>query len=138
MTLWISTLVNINRFSEVNSKPRHYRVEMLDINPETGEFTFGNLQTYSAKDGGWYAGGDDAVSETTNGFMASMTDRGYPSDAFFGAKMRKVLPRNDIQWYPPLEWSKNQSAFEMLIKSMNSSYRNAKSDYNKLFGNIAN
>ena len=133
MTLWISTLMNLNGYNEVNSKPRHYRVEMLDVNPETGEFTFGNLQTYSAEDGGWYAGGDDAVSETKRGIMASMTDRGYPSDAFFGAKMQKTSPRNDIQWYPPQNWSKNQSAFEMLMKSMKSSYRNAKSDYKKLF-----
>ena len=55
MTLWISTLMSLNGYTEVNIKPRHYRVEMLDVNSETGEFTFGNLQTYSADDGGWYA-----------------------------------------------------------------------------------
>ena len=63
--------------------------------------------------------------------MASMTDRGYPSEAFFGAKMQSVAPRDDIQWYPPQSWSKNPSAFELLMNSMKSSYRNAKSDYNK-------
>ena len=134
MTLWISTLMSLNGYDEVNSKPRHYRVEMLDVNPETGEFTFGNLQAYSAENGGWFAGGDNAVSETKRGFMASMTDRGYPSDAFFGAKMKQTSPRNDIRWYPPQEWSKNQSAFELLMNSMKCSYCNAKSDYNKLFG----
>ena len=81
--------------------------------------------------GGWYAGGDKAVSETKRGIMASMTDRGYPSEAFFGAKMQSVAPRDDIQWYPPQSWSKNPSAFELLMNSMKSSYRNAKSDYNK-------
>ena len=134
MTLWMSTLMSLNGYDKVNSKPRHYRVEMLDVNPETGEFIFGNLQTYSAENGGWFAGGDDAVSETKHGFMASMTDRGYPSDAFFGAKMKQTSPRNDVQWYPPQKWSINQSAFELLMNSMNGSYRNAKSDYNKLFG----
>lgn len=133
MTLWVSTLMSLNGYTEANLKPRHYRVEMLDVNPETGEFTFGNLQTYSADDGGWYAGDDKAVSETKRGIMASMTDRGYPSEAFFGAKMQSVAPRDDIQWYPPQSWSKNPSAFELLMNSMKSSYRNAKSDYNKLF-----
>lgn len=133
MTLWVSALMSLNGYNEVTSKPRHYRVEMLDVNPETGEFTFGNLQTYSADDGGWYAGGDKAVSETQRGIMASMSDRGYPSEAFFGTKMQSVAPRNDIQWYPPQSWSKNPSAFELLMNSMRSSYRNAKSDYNRLF-----
>lgn len=133
MTLWVSTLMSVNGYDEVTSKPRHYRVEMRDVNPETGEFTFGNLQTYSAENGGWFDGGDDAVSEIKSGFMASMTDRGYPSDAFFGAKMRSVTPRNDIQWYPPQSWSKNQSAFELMMNSMRAAYRNAKSDYDKLF-----
>lgn len=133
MTLWVSALMSLNGYNEVTSKPRHYRVEMLDVNPETGEFTFGNLQTYSADDGGWYAGGDKAVSETQRGIMASMSDRGYPLEAFFGTKMQSVAPRNDIQWYPPQSWSKNPSAFELLMNSMRSSYRNAKSDYNRLF-----
>ena len=71
----------------------HYRVEMLDLDPETGEFTFGDLEAYSAEQGGWFAGGDKAVSKTTKGFMATMTDRGYPAETFAGARMKKSVPR---------------------------------------------
>lgn len=132
--LYIQMLMQVNGYTEITSKPRHYKVEMLDINSETGEFTLGNLQTFSAKNGGWYAGGDKAVGETTRGFMASKTDNGYPADAFTGTRMQKTAPRNDIKWYPPESWSKGKSEFEMLVNSMKTSYRNAKSDYKKLFG----
>lgn len=134
MVLYINTLLRVNNFSDVTTRPMHYRVEMLDLDPETGEFTFGDLQAYSAENGGWFAGGDKAVSKITKGVMATMTDRGYPAETFAGARMKKSAPRTDVMWYPPKSWSKTESLFEMIVKSMTESYRTARSDYNRIFG----
>lgn len=134
MALYMNTLLRVNNFSDVTTRPMHYRVEMLDLDPETGEFTFGDLQAYSAENGGWFAGGDKAVSKITKGVMATMTDRGYPAETFAGARMKKSAPRTDVMWYPPKSWSKTESLFEMIVKSMTESYRTARSDYNRIFG----
>lgn len=62
-----------------------------------------------------------------------VTDTGYRASIFQGADMKKCEKRNDIQWYPPESWSKDKSAYQQMMESMRTSYRNAKSDYEQLF-----
>ncbi len=129
----LSGMIAFDGFSSVNTQPRRYRIEMLDRDPESGEFRFGVLQTYSAKVGRWVSGDDPVLTETTSGFFGSYSDNGYPPDTFAGARMTKTQKRNDILWYPPESWSKDQSAHQQLIESMGAAYRNSKSDYEQMF-----
>lgn len=133
MGMMINMMMAADGFTSVNSEPRRYRVEMHDINPTTGEFTFGPLQTYSAAAGGWVSGGDKVLTNTTKGAFVSKRESGYPADTFQGSEMKKCDKRNDIQWYPPESWSKDKSVYEQMVESMRASYRNAKSDYEQLF-----
>lgn len=135
MGLMINMMMAADGFTSVNTEPRRYRVEMHDINPTTGEFTFGPLQTYSRLAGGWVSGGDEVLKTTTKGFFASKSEKGYPGDTFEGSEMKKCDKRNDILWYPPESWSKDKSVYQQWIESMRASYRNAESDYEKIFSN---
>lgn len=131
----VNTMLAFDGFTTLNSEPRRYRIEMLDRNPETGEFKFGTLQTYSVIKGGWVSGGDPILRKTTQGFFMPATDTGYRANTFQGAVMKKCDKRNDIQWYPPESWSKDKSAYQELVEKMGSAYRNSKSDYDRMFDN---
>ncbi len=134
MGMVMNGMMAFDGFTSVNTQPRRYRIEMLECNSETGEFRFGNMQTYSVKAGRWVGGDDSSLEETTTGFFGSYTDHGYPSDTFMGSLMKKAPKSTDILWYPPESWSKDQSGYQQLIESMGAAYRNAKSDYEQLFG----
>lgn len=131
--LLINSMLAFDGFTTLNSEPRRYRIEMLDRNPDTGEFKFGTLQTYSVLKGGWVPGGDRILRKTTQGFFMPATDTGYKSNIFQGAVMKKCDKRNDIQWYPPESWSKDKTTYQQLVEKMGSAYRNAKSDYEQMF-----
>lgn len=120
--------------SSVTTKPRHYRIEMLDIDSITGEFTFGKLQTYSSINGGWVGGGDKKLANKKSGVFATHSESGYPADTFEGIRMKMSRKRNDVLWYPPQNWFENKTIFEKTIESMRSGYKSAKSDYEQLFG----
>ena len=113
--------------------PRHYRIEMLDFDAETGEFTCGKLQTYSPQYG-WLWGGDERLEIKTKGMFTTKSDRGIPDDLFEGARMKCAAKRNDVWWYPPLEWYEgNQSALDGVVEQMGRAYREFKSEYDLLF-----
>lgn len=131
--LMVNGLLLVNDYTTVTAQSRRYRIEMLDRNPETGEFLFGKLETYSVKAGTWVPGDDPSLREKTGGFMISYTDRGFQPDTFKGARMKKTQKRNDILWYPPQSWFKDQESYQKILKSMESSYQNDKSDYEQLF-----
>lgn len=133
-SMMLNMMMGLDGFSNMTTQPRHYRLEMLDIDPQTGEFTCGVLQTYNAKSGGWVKGGDSSLKNTTRGFFGSYNESGYPADFFQGIRMTKSAPRNDVNWYPPENWAKNKNAYEQLIESMGAGYRNSRSDYGKMFG----
>lgn len=132
--LWFNFLLGINDYTTVNATPHRYRLEMLDIDSSTGEFTCGTLQVYSPKGGGWVPGGDKSIRNTTHGFMTSKSEAGYSHDTFQEAQMKKAKKRNDITWYPPENWGKSKSGYQELINNLNYNYRNAKSEYRQLFG----
>ncbi|MDE6631151.1 MAG: hypothetical protein K2K11_07040, partial [Bacteroidales bacterium] len=131
--LMVNGLMLVNDFTTLTAQSRRYRIEMLDRNPETGEFQFGKLETYSVKAGAWVPGDDPSLRETTGGFMISYTDRGAQPDTFEGARMKKTQKRNDVRWYPPQSWYKDKESYQQILDSMEASYRNGKSDYEELF-----
>lgn len=128
-------MLGASGMSTVASNPRHYRIEMLDIDSDTGEFTFGPLQTYSPKSGGWVAGGSKELTDKRKGAFATYYDSGYDAGMFDGLRMKSSVRRSDVQWYPPQSWFDNQSVFEKTINAIRGGYGSAKSDYERIFGN---
>lgn len=126
-------MLGLSGMSNVATDPRHYRIEMLDIDSETGEFTFGELQTYSLLSGGWVTGGAKEITNRRKGAFATYYDSGYSADFFQGVRMKASAKRNDVQWYPPQNWFDDKSIFEKAIESMREGYGSAKSDYERLF-----
>lgn len=131
--LLMDMMIGFDGFSSVNTKPRHYRLEMLDIDESTGEFTAGLIQTFLPSAGGWVSGNDVRLHDEHNGMFGSYTDKGYPADFLQGVRFSKSPMRTDIQWYPPESWSKNRNAYQQLIEAMGAAYRTAKSDYYRIF-----
>lgn len=133
--LVFGAMLGASGMSTVASNPRHYRIEMLDIDSDTGEFTFGPLQTYTPKSGGWVAGGSKELTDKRKGAFATYYDSGYDAGMFDGLRMKSSEKRNDVQWYPPQSWFDNQSIFEKTINAIRGGYGSAKSDYERIFGN---
>ena len=131
--LWFNMCMSVSGFSSPSARPRRYRIEMRDVNPETGEFTFGALEAYSPN-GRWVPGGSKELGITTKGLMASMTDKGLPADTFTGAIMKAAPKRSDVQWYPSADWyDGNDSMLRQIISAMNNSYRTFSTDYDNIF-----
>lgn len=131
--LWFNLVMAVNDYTSPTVTPRHYRVEMLDYDEETGEFTCGRLQTYSAEYG-WLEGGDERLRKKKEGIFMTMNDSGIPADFFMGAKMKKSEKRDDVEWYPPLEWyDGKQSVLDGVVKTMEYTYGSYKSEYDQIF-----
>lgn len=131
--LMMDLMIKMDGFSNMSAQPRHYRIEILDEDPATGEFTCGYLQTYSPKAGGWVAGGDRSLTNSRRGMFGSAKESGYDADFFYGIRMKATDERTDVQWYPPETWCNNANEYDALKESMQSSYKNAKSDYRQMF-----
>ena len=130
----LSMMLAFDGYSSPTMTPRHYRIEMLDYDAKTGEFTCGKLQTYSAKYG-WLWGGDERLKIKGGGMFFKSSDSGIPDDLFEGTRMKCTTKRNDVWWYPPLEWyDGNQSALDSVVEQMGRAYREYESEYDKLFG----
>lgn len=119
--------------SSVDVLPRHYRIEMLDLDKETGEFTCGILQTFSPVKG-WVKAQDPILDTVTRGMFVTKTDRGFSEDSFQGIRMSTAPSRDDIHWYPPMQWyNNNESLFNTILQSLGNTYRTFTSDYDRLF-----
>lgn len=134
LQLYLNTVLKVEGYTAPVAIPRRYRIEMLDVNDATGEFTCGNLETFSLRKG-WVPGEDPSIRITTQGIMTSMSDVGFPADLVKGCVMKLAKKRNDIEWYPPMEWYGDGSNVYTLIKEeMMDAYKNFTSDYDRLFG----
>lgn len=131
--LWFNLIMAANGQTSPQVSPRHYRIEMLDYNEETGEFTCGRLQTHTTEYG-WLDGGDERLVKKKKGFMMVSMDSGIPVDFFMGAKMQKCQKRNDVDWYPPLNWyDGDQSILDGIVDTMKYAYEHYESEYDVLF-----
>lgn len=134
MGLYFTALLALNNHTDFQILPRRYRLEMLDYNTETGEFTCGAMQTFSAE-WGWLNSDDKRLAKKEKGFMMTATDNGLPGDLFQGAKLKVAPKRNDVHWYPSAKWYKeDQNALQQAIESLNKAYRSLETDYQKVFG----
>lgn len=133
MGMLMNMMLAFDGFNNVSVKPRHYRVEILDRNKDTGEFTLGLLETFSDS-GRWVPGGDRSLCETTKGFFGTATDTGYKADTFTGIEMKKAAKRTDVDWFPPAEFFDGKEGLvQSALKALTNSYRNVRSNYYDLF-----
>lgn len=131
--LYVQSVLALNDETCPSADPRHYRIEMLDHNKETGEFTCGRLQTYSTTHG-WLEAQDERLRTTEKKTFLVVSDTGLPSDIFHGVKFRQAPKRDDVRWYPPIEWyNGNQDAYSQILEQMMEMYRTFQSDYDELF-----
>lgn len=134
MGLYFTAILALNDHCDFQLSPRRYRLEMLDYNAETGEFTCGGMQTFAAGYG-WLNSDDKRLDKKKKGFMMSTTDSGLPGDLFQGAKLKVAQKRNDVHWYPSAKWYKeDQDALKKGIENLNQSYRLLETEYQKVFG----
>ena len=131
--MMLSMMLAFDGYSSPEMAPRHYRIEMLDYDEKTGEFTCGKLQTYSPRYG-WLWGGDERLKIKGGGMFFKTSDSGIPDDLFEGVRMKCSTKRNDVWWFPPLVWyDGNQSALDSVVEQMGRAYREFKSEYDLLF-----
>lgn len=134
MGLYFTAILALNNHSDFQLSPRRYRLEMLDYNAETGEFTCGAMQTFAANYG-WLNSDDKRLDKKTQGFFMTATDSGLPGDLFQGAKLKVAPKRNDVHWYPSIKWYKeDEGAMQQGIENLGKAYRTIQTDYDKVFG----
>lgn len=133
--LWFKAIMAFDGFSSPDVLPRRYRIEMLDVDKDSGAFTLGTLETYSVKEGRWVPGQHPSLTETTRDMFGTKNDYGFEPGAFAGVRLTPGADLSDkVQWTPPLEWYKNnEDAFSQMLDRMGNIYRNYSSDYEQLF-----
>lgn len=132
--LYFTSILAFNGFSDVTLSARRYRMEMLEYNPDNGEFTCGCLQTFSGQYG-WLPAGDERLKIKEKGFFMTATDSGLDPDIFSGVKLKVAPKRNDIHWYPSVKWCNDkEDVLQQTIENLGNSYRSLQTDYQKVFG----
>ena len=130
---YFTAILAFNGYSDFSIIPRRYRLEMLDYNQETGEFTCGMMQTFSGTYG-WLDADDDRLKVKEQGFFMTAVDKGLPGDLFNGATLKVAKKRNDVHWYPSVKWYKDdENAMKVGIESLGNAYRSLETEYDKLF-----
>lgn len=135
--LWFNLMMMADGFESGTVTPRRYRIEMLQINDKTGECTLGNLQVFSPTKG-WVAGQDPSVTVHTASRFPTISggfhDYGLPAVLFNGCTLKVAKKRDDVLWYPPLEWSKSQNEYDRKVEALKQTYLHFVTDCEKLFG----
>lgn len=134
MYLYINMAMAFDGHSSPTCIPRRYRIEILDRDKEKDEFTFGELQTYSAAGGGWVDAQNKAAQKVTKGLIVTKVDKGFDADLVRGVRMKPSQKRTDVNWYPPSLWyDNNETTLRRIVEQMGNAYRTYQSDYDKLF-----
>ena len=135
--LWFNLLVRMDGFESGSIVPRRYRIEMTNVNEKTGECTLGNLEVFS-RSKGWVPGQDPSIARHTASKFPSLSggahDLGIAADYFKGCTLKLAKKRDDVLWYPPLEWAKSQTEYDKKIEKMKDTYLHFITDCEALFG----
>lgn len=106
----------------------HYRVEMTDIDPATGAFTFGEIQRFHPH-AGWIPGGDRRFMKESRGAFVRKYESGLPAGWLKGVRMQPTQPRSDILWTPTAGFYEGDaSALEGVARNLGEQCRNFKSE----------
>lgn len=118
-TLMANIIVQFEGMNNIDIPPYSYRIEMLDVDSATGEFTFGNMECFSPKYG-WISSDDSRLFKFHKSLFMFGYWRPLHSDMFKGIRMKKAAKRNDILWYPPESYYKSETGF---IENLGKQYR---------------
>ena len=136
--LWFTLMLMMDGFESGSVVPRRYRIEMTQVNDNTGECTLGNLQVFSPIKG-WVKGQDKSIVVHTASKYPMLSggahDLGLPSDFFSGCVLKIAQSRDDVRWFPPLEWARSQKDYDKKVETLKQTYLNFMTDCERLFGN---
>lgn len=128
--LMFNLMLMFDNFDMAQISPAHYRAEMLDVDPATGEFTFGELQRFSPH--GWVPGGDPSIVTRENGFFVIKVDPGLSADYFKGVRMKPVSGGKQLLWTPPASIYSNPTQAETVARNLGEQYRDFANQYDLL------
>lgn len=108
----------------------HYRIEMIDEDETTGEFTLGMLERFSPEYG-WLLADDSRIKNNNEEigtglsaiFSAARQPMSMPSWLFRGCRL-KQSDRQEVLWTPPATWYESNSLFTTITQALLNAMRN--------------
>jgi|GEM_PF-1513112 len=108
----------------------HYRIEMIDEDETTGEFTLGMLERFSPEYG-WLLADDLRIKNNNEEigtglsaiFSAARQPMSMPSWLFRGCRL-KQSDRQEVLWTPPATWYESNSLFTTITQALLNAMRN--------------
>ncbi len=108
----------------------HYRIEMIDEDEKTGEFTLGMLERFSPEYG-WLLADDSRIKNNNEEigtglsaiFSAARQPMSMPSWLFRGCRL-KQSDRQEVLWTPPATWYESNNLFTTITQALLNAMRN--------------
>lgn len=108
----------------------HYRIEMIDEDEKTGEFTLGMLERFSPEYG-WLLADDSRIKNNNEEigtglsaiFSAARQPMSMPSWLFRGCRLNQS-DRQEVLWTPPATWYESNSLFTTITQALLNAMRN--------------
>ena len=138
MHMYLNFLMSFNGRVAATVSTGRYRIEMLNENGETGEFTFGRMERFSSTYG-WLPSDDERLKEKRKSspfslFSMRNTEALLPSWLFSGCDMKVSQKRDDVRWTPPESWFESRSLFDSIVKNLGDFMYNLTTDAEKFWG----
>lgn len=138
MHMYLNFLMSFNGRVAATVSTGRYRIEMLNENGETGEFTFGRMERFSSTYG-WLPSDDERLKEKRKSspfslFSMRNTEALLPSWLFSGCDMKVSPKRDDVRWTPPESWFESRSLFDSVVKNLGDFMYNLTTDAEKFWG----
>lgn len=139
MGLWLNFIMSYNGNQFATVSDCRYRIEMRDINAETGEFTLGQLERFSPSYG-WLPSDDSRLRDKKkkSGFQLipkADKDAPLPPEFFEGCRLSVSERRNDVLWTPTAQWFESASIFDKACKALGDTMNNLVTDYENFWNN---
>lgn len=138
MNLYLNFVMSYNGNTFATISNGRYRIEMLDVDESTGEFTLGMMERFSPVYG-WLPSDDDRLRSKPKtagwGFFPQKDPEGLMMPWLFsGCRMKPAEKRDDVQWTPPADWFESRNLFEAVCKRIGEFMGGMKTDYETFWG----
>lgn len=129
-SLFLNFIMAFNGGMRATISDGHYRIEMIDEDETTGEFTLGMLERFSPEYG-WLLADDSRIKNGNEKigtglsaiFSAARQPMSMPSWLFRGCRL-KLSDRQDVLWTPPATWYESNSLFSTITQTLLNAMRN--------------
>ena len=129
-SLFLNFIMAFNGGMRATISDGHYRIEMIDEDETTGEFTLGMLERFSPEYGWLLAddsrikNGNEKISTGLSAiFSAARQPMSMPSWLFRGCQLQ-LSDRQDVLWTPPATWYESNSLFSTITQTLLNAMRN--------------